>query len=304
MKTISSVLIGCYSAKDWIERRKRKQLVRRELQNLKPSLNFFKSNGEFSRRKWKEFKKNYNVTAATMQVLLEAPGEDFFSGAKQTRNKNRKIEELSPYAKQFFRVFLKQKKEFVKPAGRAYFRPFSSVSTKLGPWPENTWENVAHTLVLGIIDFRRVPGFTQISKTTAQRPYFEDITNALQKQSQPTINEPPVWLWICGSKEAEIQVSTFAHKSIFTDVYDLHYADYWPSSNERLEDRAANNKLARSKVHLIFLIRKSYIASRSEPVVIPAAFAAPQTSVYTKPRKYNELEYRIDTSELRMEFYL
>ena len=304
MKTISSVLIGCYSAKDWIERRKRKQLVRRELQNLKPNLGFFKQNGQFSHTRWKEFKKNYNVTAATMQVLLEAPGEDFFSGAKQTRNKNRKIEELSPYAKQFFKVFLKQKKEFVKPVGRAYFRPYNTTTTKLGPWPENTWENLAHLLVLGIMDFRRVPGFPQVNKTTALRPYFEDFTNALQKQSQPVINETPVWLWICGSKEAEIQVSTFAQKSIFTDVYDMHYADYWPSANERLEDRAANNKLARSKVHLIFLIRKSYAASRAEPLVIPSAFAAPQTSVYTKPRKYNELEYRIDTSELRMEFYL
>jgi hypothetical protein len=304
MKTISSVLIGCYSAKDWIERRKRKQLVRRELQNLKPALQFFKQNGEFSRKKWKAFKKEYNVTAATMQVLLEAPGEDFFSAAKQTRNKNRKIEELSPYAKQFFKVFLKQKKEFRRPNGRAYFRPFNGTSNKLGAWPENTWENIQHTLILGIIDFRRVPGFTQVNKHNVQRPYFEDFTNALQRQSQPTINEPPVWLWICGSKEAEIQVASFAQKSIFTEVYDIHYSDYWPSSNERLEDRAANNKLARSKVHLIFLVRKSYKASRPEPIVIPTAFGAPQTAVYTKPRKYNELEYRLDTSELRMEFYL
>jgi hypothetical protein len=99
MKTISSVLIGCYSAKDWIERRKRKQLVRRELQNLKPRLHLFNQNGEFSHSNWKAFKRSYNVTNATMQVLLEAPGEEFFSGAKQMRNKNRKIEELSPYAK-------------------------------------------------------------------------------------------------------------------------------------------------------------------------------------------------------------
>ena len=95
--------------------------------------------------------------------------------------------------------------------------------------------------------------------------------NALQKQSQPTINEP----WICGSKEAEIQVATFVQKSIFTEVYDIYYLDYWPSSNERLEDRAANNKLARSKVHLIFLVRKSYKASRPKPIVIPTAFGAP-----------------------------
>ena len=42
-----------------------------------------------------------------MQVLQEAPREEFFSSAKQTQNKNRKIEELSSYAKQFFKVFLK-----------------------------------------------------------------------------------------------------------------------------------------------------------------------------------------------------
>jgi hypothetical protein len=304
MKTISSVLIGCYSAKDWIERWKRKQLVRRELQNLKPRLHLFNQNGEFSRSNWKAFKRSYNVTSATMQVLLEAPGEELFSGAKQTRNKNQKIEELSPYAKQFFKVFLKQKKEFQKPAGRAYFRPFSGLNNKLGPWPENSWENVAHALVLGIIDFRRVPNFTQVNKTTAQKPYFEEFMNALQRQSQPTMTEPPIWLWICGSKEAEIQVSTFAHKTMFTDVYEIEYADYWPTSNERLEDRATNNRLAQSSVFLVFLIRKSYRASRLDLIVIPKAFAAPQTSVYSTPRKYNELEYRIDKSELRMEFYL
>ena len=81
--------------------------MQRELQNLKPSLKFFKQNGEFSHSHWKTFKRNYNITSATIQVLLKVPGEDFFSSVKQTCNKNRKIEELSPYAKQFFKVFLK-----------------------------------------------------------------------------------------------------------------------------------------------------------------------------------------------------
>ena len=102
-----------------------------------------------------------------MQVLLEAPGEDFFSAAKQTRNKNRKIEELSSYAKEFFKVFLKQKKEFVRPNGRAYFCPFNGTSNKIGASPENTSVNIQHTLMLGIIDFRRIPGFTQVSKHNA-----------------------------------------------------------------------------------------------------------------------------------------
>ena len=122
------------------------------------------------------------------------------------------------------------------------------MNNKLGPWPENSWVNVAIALVLGIINFKCIPNFTQVNKTTVQKPYFEDITNALQRQSQPAINEPPIWLSICGSKKAEIQASTFAHKSMFTTVYDIQYADYWPASNERLEDHVANNRLAQSAV--------------------------------------------------------
>ena len=99
---------------------------------------------------------------------------------------------------------MKQKKEFKIPTGRAYFCLFSGMNTKLGPWLENNWENVAHALVLGIIDFRYTPNFMQVSKSTTQRPYFEDFTNVLQKQFLLIINELPIWLWICGSKEAEI----------------------------------------------------------------------------------------------------
>jgi hypothetical protein len=107
------------------------------LHNLKPRLQLFSANGEFSRFNWQAFKRNYNVTSATIQVFLEALGREFFSDAKQTRNKNWRIEELSPYAKQFFNVFLKQKNRFRKPTDRAYFRPFSGMNTKLGPWSEN-----------------------------------------------------------------------------------------------------------------------------------------------------------------------
>ena len=79
---------------------------------------------------------------------------------------------------------------------------------------------------------------------------------------------------------------------MFTDVYDIQYADYWLASNERLEDRAANYRLAQSAVYFIFLIRKSHRVSRLDPIIIPNTFGALQTSVYSKPCKYNELEYR------------
>jgi hypothetical protein len=69
------------------------------LHNLKPRLQLFSTNGEFLRSNWRTIKRNYKVTNTTMQVLLEAPGEEFFSCVKQMLNKNRRIEELSPYAK-------------------------------------------------------------------------------------------------------------------------------------------------------------------------------------------------------------
>jgi hypothetical protein len=68
------------------------------------------------------------------------------------------------------------------------------MNTKLGLWLENSWETVAHTLVLGIIDFRCVPTFTSVSKTIAQKPYFEEFMGVLQRQTQLAITEPPIWL--------------------------------------------------------------------------------------------------------------
>ena len=45
---------------------------------------------------------------------------------------------------------------------------------------------------------------------------------------------------------------------MFRDTYDMYYFDYWLANNERLEDRIVNNKLAKAKVLLFFLVKKSY----------------------------------------------
>jgi hypothetical protein len=237
-----------------------------------------------------------------MQVLLEALGEEFFSSAKQTRNKNKTTKQLSPYAKEFFRIFLKQKEEFKKPAGRTFFRPYDGASTKLGPWPPSSWSKAKENLKLGIIDFKWTPNWTSINESSAERPYFLDFMSTMHRQTQPCMNDPPMWLWICGSKEAEVQVSHYAHNAMYKDTYERAYSYYFPSMNERLEDRLANNKLARAEVHLIFLVKKTFKLD-GKPIKIPSAFEAPNTSVYQKPCKYNELEYRITTTELHREMF-
>ena len=81
--------------------------MRRKLNQFKSTLQVFKTNGEFWSDKRKKFKKDYHITSATVQVLLEVPDEEFFSSAKQTYNKNKTFKQLSSYAKEFFRIFLK-----------------------------------------------------------------------------------------------------------------------------------------------------------------------------------------------------
>ena len=53
-------------------------------------------------------------------------------------------------------------------------------------------------------------------------------------------------------------------------------------------------------VSLLFLVRKSNKAKFNIPII----FQAPDTLVYTKPRKYQELQYRFQATKLQMEFHL
>ena len=87
---------------------------------------------------------------------------------------------------------------------------------------------------------------------------------------------------------------------MFTANYVKKYATYERAKFEQLEDLPATNKSARAPVSLLFLIRKLEKAKFN----ILATFQAPDTPMYTKPRKYQELQYRIQSTELRMEFYL
>ena len=78
------------------------------------------------------------------------------------------------------------------------------------------------------------------------------------------------------------------------------FSTYIPGKFERLEDLLATHKNARAPITLLFLIRHV----DKDKIVIPDELQAPNTPVYTKPRKYQELEYREQATELRMEFYL
>ena len=160
VKQTSRVLEDCYSAKEWLEQRKRKIIVRRELNKLKPSLGFYNAAEAFQPQRWKKFKHNYNVTRVSMRVLFEAPEEEFFAAAKQVASKNKSIDELSPYAKEFFKAFLRNRWNFHTPTSRVYFHAYNPSANYLGSWPVGSWETTSEHLKLVIMDFRLLPGFT------------------------------------------------------------------------------------------------------------------------------------------------
>jgi hypothetical protein len=74
-----------------VERRKKKHLVKMELHNLNCDLGLFNLAGDLVPKKWSQFKEDYNVTRAIMNVLFEWPGEQHFKEAKHVRNENKSL---------------------------------------------------------------------------------------------------------------------------------------------------------------------------------------------------------------------
>ena len=300
VKQRSKVLEDCYSAKEWLERRKRKIIVRRELNKLKPSLSFFNAAGAFQPQRWKKFKRDYNVTHASMRVLLKALREEYFAAAKQVASKNKTIDNLSPCAKAFFKAFLLNRYNFHTPVSRAYFCAYDPSTNRLSAWPAGSWETTCENLSLVVMDFRRLSGFTGKGEDSLDKPYFDMFMNMFVVTDFPTVMEPPMWLWIWEDKETELKATQLEGMAMVTPNYVKKYSTYEPVKLEQLEDLPATNKNIRAPVSLLFLVRKSDKAKFN----IPAVFQALEIPVYTKPRKYQELQYRIQTTELRMEFYL
>nr|PNR39184.1 hypothetical protein PHYPA_019462 [Physcomitrium patens] len=278
IKSISSVLESCYSTKDWVERRKRKQLVKKELDNIDPSLGLINAEGDLIHEKWKAFKTARNITSASINVLLERPGESYFAEAKQLKSKNKTCAQISPAAAEFFKVFLNHKNGFQK---------------------DNAWNNEsARDIGLGIIDLRELPGVEDDLIEQNTIPYFHQVLAALEKNRSPYFVDGKRWLFIFGCKSHRLQTMDFINSHGAFKGLHIDFADYIPAKFERLGDFSVGR--APRKVILTFL----HDVDARDRVEIRLEFLPPDTPMSTKPHGYNELEFRVYNTELRMEFYL
>jgi hypothetical protein len=276
VKKVSGVVVDCYSSRDWLERNKRKQAVRKYLYLEKRSLGFYDSEGDYRKDKWKAFKKKYDITKATKQLLLTAPGEEFFSVVKRPSSKNKSCKEISPFAEQFFKVFLKSKGRYQKPESRVYFRPYDTKADKLSCWSPGVWEDGTNeSLKLAVMDFRNIPGVINKDTAPADAPYFIEFLDILGEEKEPSLTDPEVWLWITGDKDVDDDLRAYIRNGTLGANYNTHFAQYVPAVVERLEDLTASSKRAKVPVNLIFLLKK---AARVKSRVIPHLFEVPDST--------------------------
>ena len=201
IKSISFVLESCYSTKEWVERRKRKQLVKRELNNINPTLGLINIDGELIYAKWKAFKRARNITSVSMNVLLELPGETYFAKAKQLKSKNKTCARISPATAEFFKVFLNHKNGFELPYAHTEYKTYNVKSNSFSKWKEGAWAlGCTVEIGLAVVDLRELPGVEDALPDEKSTPYFYSLMAAFEKRATPLFAEVKRWLFISGSE--------------------------------------------------------------------------------------------------------
>ena len=201
IKSISSMLESCYSTKDWVERRKRKQLVKRKLNNIDPTLGLINTDGELIHAKWKAFKRARNIMSASMNVLLERPRETYFAKAKQLKSKNKTYMQISPAAAEFFKILLNHKNGFELPYAHAEYKTYDVKSNSFSKWKEGARApDFAAEIGLAVVDMRELSGIEDVLLEEKWTPYFYSVMGAFEKRGSPLFVEVKRWLFILGSE--------------------------------------------------------------------------------------------------------
>ena len=101
-----------HTGQEWIERRKRKQVVMEELVELQPDLKFIKADGSVDGDEWRKWKLDHRVSSGTYNILLYLLGSQYFSKRLTNEGKLKRASEFQekfPDVLSFFRNFLRLK---------------------------------------------------------------------------------------------------------------------------------------------------------------------------------------------------
>jgi hypothetical protein len=288
-----------YSAAEWVERRKKKMIVLQEFDALDGTLKLTRADGGVNNEKWKEWKKTHAVSVAAWIVLLYVIPAAYF--AKRLMNEGKlkcacEFQEKFPEVLHFLRNFLRLKNNFNVSGGSTKFRTLKCDSLEFGrDW---TYEP-GKRLSFALLDLRDTPGHS-VPEDHVKNPHFSLLFVALRSMKTPPISKPAMWLWIVNSANRIAQAVEYAKES-FTN-YTIRESKYIPAKNERPYDGSARKQLP--DVFLLFLVKNDDTQAQGLWRKILSEYRAPDIPYYLEAGKYQELKYRLSSSELCMEFYL
>ena len=144
------------------------------------------------------------------------------------------------------------------------------------------------------MDFQNTP--RHMSEDNAcHKSFLKKFMQRLELQREFGLHDPLVWLWI--SENAERATTAIAYAQLEMRGYVLKIFSYQAAKNKQLYDC----KRAVEEVHILFLIKKG---SNVNLKSVKEYYIVPNLPYYTITRQYKEAKFRINSMELRMEFYL
>jgi hypothetical protein len=154
-------------------------------------------------------------------------------------------------------------------------------------------------LFFALLDLRDTPGHS-VPEDHYKNPHFSLFFVALRSMKIPSISKPMMWLWIVNLANRLAQAAEYARES-FTN-YTIRESKYIPAKNERLYDGSARKQSP--DVFLLFLVKNGDTEADGLREKILSEYRAPDIPYYLEAGKYQELKYKLSSSELRTEFYL
>ena len=275
-------------------------MILEELLKLQPDLKFFAPDGVVDGDVWRQWKRDHRVSSTTYNILLHLPGSQYF--AKQLTNEGKlkrasQFQEKFPDMLLFLRNFLRLKSNLAPSAGHIRLRAQDRVSLALS----RDWNyDDQPQLGLGVMDLRMAPTNSDGDDNSRDPASFTYIQR-MQRMSSPNFSEASVWLWIHKSDVRAQQSADLVKR--FMPEYESTYFVYRASRNERLND--AKTRAPPAAVYLLFLLKRGDDRASRLRQNVKAEFAIPSdVPYYSEVGRYNEVKYRVEPSELRMEFYL
>jgi hypothetical protein len=282
-----------------VEHRKKNMIVLQELDALDGTLQFTKADGVVNNDKWREWKKTHAVSIATWSILLcDIPAAYF---AKRLTNEGKlkracEFQDKFPEVLHFLRNFLRLKNNFSVSGGSAKFKTLKHDSLEFG----KDWTyQPGNGLSFAFLDLRDTLGHN-VPEDQVKNPHFSLLLATLSSMKIPSISMPTMWLWIVNLANRLEQAVEYARES-FTN-YTIRESKYIPAKNERLYDGSARKQSP--DVFLLFLVKNGDTEVEGLRGKILSEYRTPDIPYYLEAGKYQELKYRLSSSELHMEFYL